>query len=113
MFWGQPIKAGKSYTIPQSTTDILRLSNIALNPNTKGSSTLFLQEGGSTPIILATLTAGKLPQTMIDHYVNISNGIKLINKGTAELHVSGYYDPSHEDLEDLDEADQMARMRLQ
>ena len=111
MFWGQPIKGGKSYTIPKGTTDILRLSNLAVNPNTKGSSTLFLQEGQNTPIIIATLTVGKIAHTVIDHYVNISNGIKLINKGTAEIHVSGYYDPSHEDLEDLDEADQMAHMR--
>lgn len=111
MYWGQPIKGGKSYTIPQSTTDILRISNLAVNPNTKGSSTLFLQEGTNTPIILATLTVGRFEHTVVDLYVNISNGIKLINKGTAEIHISGYYDPSHEDLEDLDEADQMAQMR--
>jgi hypothetical protein len=84
---------------------------VAANPNTKGSSTLFLQEGSNTPIIIANLTIGRYEHSAIDHYVNISNGIKLINKGTVEIHVSGYYDPSHEDLEDMDEADEMEEMR--
>lgn len=113
MFWGCAIKPGKEHQIPESVTDVLRISNLALNPNTKGTSSLFLRNGGENPILVATLTSGKTEHVMVDIYVKISVGVTLSVKGNAEIHVSGYYDPTHSDLEDIDEMDEFTALNNQ
>ena len=98
MFWGEIIQANKPHKVTESEIDTLRVSNIALGSDAKGPVSLFIKAGNSHEILICTLIKGKSEHTVVDLYFNISRGITLTAKGPGSIHVSGYYDPSHEDF---------------
>jgi hypothetical protein len=103
MFWGSIIKPGKPYSLQKELTDVLRLSNVSLHPNAQGKSSLFIKVGDNESILIASLEAGKHEHSTLDLYVRISDGVTFTVQGKGDIHLSGYLDPSDDDLSDMED----------
>ncbi len=98
-FWGAVVKAtGKpAVFVPPAEGWLLHLSTAALPatvPEGKRVS-LQLKDGAEDPhpIVLATLTAGRLDTVALDLFLDRYAEFSLVGFPNAELHLTGYYSP--------------------
>lgn len=101
MFWGCTIKKGQDYKHAPEEVDqsILHVSNAALGFASKGKATVVAKVDGKE-FVLTHLENGKAEHTTLDLYFRDDQEVSFLVKGEAEVHLSGYYEPSHEDGED-------------
>ena len=103
MFWGCVIKEGqplKSQKILESSEfAVLHLSSAIVDKAQKESTKLFAKNGKEADVIIANLNE-RNEQQNLDHYINCTQNVTLYVKGPAEIHLSGYFEPKGEDMDD-------------
>lgn len=106
MFWGtvikeaQPLKSQK--ILETSEFAALHLSKAILaGKATDAITRLFVKCGKDSDVCIASLSS-KRDEVSLDHYINCTQNITLSVKGPAEVHLSGYFEPKGDDMEDDD-----------
>lgn len=106
MFWGTVIKEGKPYkthsALEESDYPVLHISNVAL-PKSAGNGKVHLVASMGKDLkdlTLATLQKDKVETLALDLYVNVSQQVTLAIQGAGELHLSGFFEPQREEMEE-------------
>lgn len=106
MFWGASIKSGKSITVEAQSTskdeqdDLLHISNVALAHNAGGGRVyLNVQRDGKT-FTICSLQKDKTEHVSVDLYFKPSEEATLSTKGDSTIHLTGYWEPSQDLLDD-------------
>ena len=106
MFWGSVIKEGKPYkthsALEESDYPVLHISNVAL-PRSAGNGKVHLVASMGKDLkdlTLATLQKDKVETIALDLYVNVSQQVTLSIQGAGELHLSGFFEPQREEMEE-------------
>lgn len=107
MFWGCIVKPGKPHQLQQELTDVLYISNISLHPKAHGKSSLYIKVGDSENLLVTSLESGKHEHATVNLYVRISDKVIFTVEGSGEIHVSGYFDPTDSEIEDLDDEEDL------
>ena len=101
MFWGAAIKAGASYSLPEGS-DLLHVSQVCMAETKEGPCQLQVTDNNTTYTI-AVLEKGKNEMASLDLFFNTVSPPTFINKGKSELHLTGYFELSHEGHDDDEE----------
>merc|ERR1712039_177066 len=56
--------------------------------------------GEQNRVLLASLEVGKNDQASVDLFVRVSDNVTFSLEGKGEVHVSGYFEPDDEDLDE-------------
>lgn len=106
MFWGCVIKEGKPYkthnALEESDYPVLHISNVAL-PKSAGNGKVHLVASMGKDLkdlTLATLQKDKVETVALDLYVNVSQQVTLAIQGQGELHLSGFFEPQREEMDE-------------
>lgn len=106
MFWGCVIKEGKPYkthsALEESDYPVLHISNVAL-PKSAGNGKVHLVASMGKDLkdlTLATLQKDKVETVALDLYVNVSQQVTLAILGQGELHLSGFFEPQREEMDE-------------
>jgi hypothetical protein len=79
---------------------VLHLSSAILDKSVAGKSTkLYAKLGKDAEVIIASLN-DKNEQVNLDHYINCTQNVSLFVKGPSEIHLTGYFEPKGEDMDD-------------
>ena len=108
MFWGTVIKKGKPYKISsafeeQADYPVLHISNVALPANASSSGKTYLllsNDKGIKDLTLACLQKDKKEVQPFDIYINNSQKLTLTVQGDSDLHLSGYFEPMSNELDE-------------
>lgn len=74
----------------------MHLTNAALGLNSKGSAAVIVKVDGKE-FVIARLVADKVEHTNLDLYFRDDQKVTFKVDGTAEVHLSGYFEPEHDD----------------
>lgn len=103
MFWGTVIKEGqplKSQKVLESSEfAVLHLSSAIVDKASGKSTKLFAKLGKDSEVIIANLSE-KNEQQNLDHYINCTQNVTLFVKGPSDVHLSGYFEPKGDDMDD-------------
>lgn len=105
MFWGsvikeaQPLKSQK--ILETSEFAALHLSKAIVAKPSDATTRLFVKCGKDADVCIASLTKQR-DEVSLDHYINCTQHITLSVRGPAEVHLSGYFEPKGDDMEDDD-----------
>ena len=103
MFWGsvikeaQPLKSQK--ILETSEFAALHLSKAIVAKPSDAPTRLFVKCGKDSEVCIASLTKAR-DEVSLDHYINCTQNITLSVRGPAEVHLSGYFEPKGDDMED-------------
>lgn len=102
MFWGCTLKKDTVYKYEPAELEqsILHVSNAALGLNSKGKTAVYAKVQGKE-YILTHLTSGSVEHTTLDLYFRDDQEVTFGVKGEGEVHLSGYFEPSQEEDDDL------------
>ena len=107
MFWGYVLKEGKPFQTKQVLEDndypLLHLSHAALPKNTTGGGKVYLLASQGKDLQNMTLTClqkDKIDSASLDLYINITQNLTLSVQGAPELHLSGYFEPNRDELDE-------------
>lgn len=96
----------------ESDYPVLHISHVGL-PKTAAPSKAYLQASTDKDVsnlTLATLQKDKLDTQSLDLYFNVSQKVTLSVTGATEIHLSGYFEPNREEMDDegmmFDDADE-------
>lgn len=78
---------------------VLHLSSAILDKSGGKSTKLYAKLGKEAEVIIANLS-DKNEQVNLDHYINCTQNVSLFVKGPSEVHLSGYFEPKGEDMDD-------------
>lgn len=102
MFWGGIIKEGQPLKsqklLETSEFAVLHLSAAVLAVESK-KTLLFAKQGKDPEVCIAVLSTGHEMQKL-DHYINCTQNVSLLVKGPGEVHLSGYFEPKGDDMDD-------------
>lgn len=106
MFWGGIIKEGaplKSQKLLETSEfSVLHLSAAVL-AKTAGDkqprTTLVAKNAKEPEVVLAALSAAR-DSASLDLYINCTQNVTLAVRGPAEIHLSGYFEPKGDDMDD-------------
>mmetsp|Transcript_37871 Transcript_37871/g.57113 ORF Transcript_37871/g.57113 Transcript_37871/m.57113 type:complete len:296 (-) Transcript_37871:496-1383(-) len=93
-FWGEAIKPGQQKKVEVPQDEVLHLSQICLNEPKPGKNYLQVQTKGAT-YTFACLEKDKTEHNALDLFFDEES--TFINKGTSEIHLSGYREPKNDD----------------
>jgi hypothetical protein len=81
---------------------VLHLSNVALPKNAPGGRIVLLASMGKDlkDLTLATLQKDKVETLALDIYINVTQQVELSVQGGGELHLSGFFEPQRDDMDD-------------
>ena len=102
MFWGgiihekQPLKSQD--LLGSFNFAVLHLSNAILVGNNK--TLLYINDGKNPEVCIADLSGSK-KMTKLNLYINCTQSLTLMAKGSGEVHLSGYFEPRNE--QEMDE----------
>ena len=103
MFWGgilkegQPLKSQK--LLETSEFAVLHLSAaISDKPNSKPTR-VYCKNGKDDEVIIASFN-DKVEQVNLDLYINCTQNVTLFSKGPSDVHLSGYFEPKGDDMDD-------------
>jgi hypothetical protein len=98
--------------LEESDYPVLHISHVGL-PKTASANKAYLQASTDkdvTNLTLACLTKDKLDTQSLDLYFNVNQKVTLTVTGSAEIHLSGYFEPNREEMDDegmmFDDADE-------
>jgi len=77
---------------------VLHLSAAVLAVESK-KTLLFAKQGKDPEVCIAVLSTGHEMQKL-DHYINCTQNVSLLVKGPGEVHLSGYFEPKGDDMDD-------------
>jgi hypothetical protein len=106
MFWGCVLKEGKPYktqsALEENDYPVLHISNVALPKTAPAGKVHLLASMGKDlqNLTLATLQKDKVENLALDIYVNITQSVVLSVQGAGELHLSGFFEPQRDEIED-------------
>ena len=106
MFWGCSIKEGQTYktqsALEQNDFPVLHLSNVALPRNAGNGKVHLLASMGKDlqDLVIATLQKDKVETVKVDLYFNVSQNVTLSIGGQGELHLSGFFEPQRDELDE-------------
>eukprot|EP00930_Biecheleria_cincta_P087286 TRINITY_DN76534_c0_g1_i1.p1 TRINITY_DN76534_c0_g1~~TRINITY_DN76534_c0_g1_i1.p1 ORF type:complete len:133 (-),score=50.34 TRINITY_DN76534_c0_g1_i1:94-492(-) len=106
-FWGCQLKPGETYAVKANAGgEVLHLSQACLHQPQDGKNFLQVADGKQTYAI-ACLQKGKFEYASFDLFFRAGN-CSFKNKGTSEIHLTGYFEPdSLGDLEEEEEEDML------
>ena len=103
MFWGGIIKEGQPLKsqklLETSEFAVLHLSAAVLTSVDSKKTMLFAKQGKDPEVCIAVLSAGH-EMFKLDHYINCTQNVSLLAKGPGEVHLSGYFEPKGDDMDD-------------
>ena len=103
MFWGgiikdgQPLKSQK--LLETSEFSVLHLSAAVLAKSGDKKTMLMAKNGKEAEVVLAVLS-DKRDSCSLDLYINCTQNVTLAARGPAEIHLSGYFEPKGDDMDD-------------
>jgi len=103
-FWGCQLKPGDKQEVESKDGEVLHLSQACLHSPQPGKTVLQVQDGKDI-FALAMLAKGKVEYASFDLFFKAGQ-CTFINKGTSELHLTGYFEPKAEDMEDEEEEEE-------
>lgn len=106
MFWGTSIKEGKPFktntVLEQNEFPVLHISTIAIpKSGPKGKYYLLASQGSEIKdLTVGVLEKDKNEVQALDLYINVSQQVTLTVQGPGELHLSGFFEPSREEMDE-------------
>ena len=79
----------------------MSLTNLTLAPTSKEGASLYIKKG-EEEFLVASLTKER-PQTLINIFITLTDGVTLVVKGNGIIHVLGFYEPADGGDLDFDE----------
>lgn len=102
-FWGIAVKAGQSQKVDVPKDEILHLSQICLHEPKAGKNYLQVQVKGSAYTCVC-LEKDKVEHNALDLF--FEEACTFINKGSSEMHLSGYMEPRDGDEGSMEEGEE-------
>merc|ERR1719254_184392 len=103
-FWGAALKPGQKAPVELSGNDLLHLSQVCLHEPKAGKNYLQVAVSGAN-YTLCCLEKDKVEHNSVDLFFG-PDAPTFSNKGSSEVHLSGYLEPMDEDDGDEDEEEE-------
>ena len=102
MFWGCTLNKNKQYnlTASQEGIEVLHVSNAALPQKAPAGKTVVQAKVGSETFALCTLEKEKLECYSLGIYFRVPQKVTFSVNGPAEVHLTGYWEPTMDMLEE-------------
>lgn len=103
MFWGAVIKEKEPLktqnVFDSSEYAVLHLSAAVVAEAGKQSTRLLCKNAKERPVIIASFN-DRSDHTALDLYINCTQQVTLSVQGPQEVHLSGYFEPKGDDMDD-------------
>jgi hypothetical protein len=77
----------------------LHLSAAVITKTSEKKTMLMAKNGKDSEVVLAVLS-DKHDSVSLDLYINCTQNVSLSARGPAEIHLSGYFEPKGDDMDD-------------
>lgn len=102
-FWGEALKAGQKKKVQAPEGEVLHLSQGCLHEPKDGKNYIQAEVKGQ-PYSIACLEKGKQEHISFDLFFSAGE-TTFVNKGTSEVHLTGYFEPDQLDGEGSESED--------
>lgn len=103
MFWGGIIKEGaplKSQKLLETSEFAVLHLSAAVLAKTADKKTLLLAKNGKEADVCIAALSDKRDSAKLDLYINCTQNVNLSVRGPGEVHLSGYFEPKGDDMDD-------------